>query len=532
VTARNARGHPEQSEGSLKGGREAALFVSREIRESRHSHLREKRMRSKILVPLAALLSFGCAITDIVQFRAGTGEDIAKKTCIEALREPEEQRAVSKAAIEKHPDFTLGIIEFTDEGLAWSSTQRQAVLDLLRSNEVTSTGAIIVVFVHGWKHNASICDDNIACFRRVLAGLAKVEEHSLQGPHRKIIGIYLGWRGLQYCSEPLRTLSIWSRKRVGERLGQSQGREVIREILRAYADLVANEGTAYRTRLIVAGHSLGAGVVYSAFGPLMRQALSDAIANRTGTTLGVIKTAGDIPLPDLVVLANPAFEAELYKKTNLDLMKMEQERLHFAPDQLPLLLTVSSERDWATRRIFPPAQFIRYALSPFEWSRGIHFLRHSLVGVGNFDPFVTDRLDSVKPSDKPSGRKQKHSGLNKEQQQSPTSCFTGDWAALIGPGCKCAEVDDAAGEPYLGNDMVPPCKEEQFEQGHAVKTCAEVRMTHLRPNLDANNPFIVATSYGTIIKDHNDIYNREFIRFLISFISTVDLKIENKRKPS
>ncbi|PYQ27273.1 MAG: hypothetical protein DMF56_21095 [Acidobacteria bacterium] len=487
-------------------------------------------MRWKILVPLAALLSFRCALTQIVQFRTGTGEDIAKETCIDALREPEEQRAVSEAAIEKHPDFTLGIIEFTDEGLAWSSKQRHAVLDLLRSDEVTTTGAIIVVFVHGWKHNASICDDNVACFRRVLAGLARVEEYSpLPGPHRKIIGIYLGWRGLQYCSEPSRTLSIWSRKRVGERLGQSQGREVIREILRAYAGLIANEGTVYRTRLIVAGHSLGAGVVYSAFGPLMRQALSDAIANRTGPTLGVIKTAGDLPLPDLVVLANPAFEAEYYKRTNLDLMKMERERLHFAPDQLPLLLTVSSERDWATRRIFPPAQFIRYALSPFEWSRGIPFLRRSLVGVGNFKAFVTDRLDSVNSS---TDGKQKSSGRNGPQQKSPTSCFTGDWAALTGLGCKCAEVDDADGEPYLGKNALLPCTEEQFEQGSAVKTCAEVRMTHLRPNLDTTNPFIVATSAGTIIKDHNDIYNREFIRFLISFISAVDIKIENKRKPS
>jgi len=410
----------------------------------------------------------------------------------------------------------LGIVEFNDEGLAWNRNQRTAVLTMLRQKGAQN-GALIVMFVHGWKHNATVCDDNVACFRRVLAGLAEAEARNPRPAKRAIIGIYFGWRGLSYCREPARTVSLWSRKRVGEKLGESQGREFLREILRAYKDL---KGDNHDTRLIVAGHSLGAGVVYSAFGPLVTQALNDALDNRTGSQIEPIDHVGDIPLPDLIVLANPAFEAELYKRTQRDLQKMERLHLRFADEQLPLMVTVSSESDMATHRIFPPGQFVRYALAPFEWTRGLPFLRRSVVTVANFGPYLTDRLDlaSSVPTMTQKGAPSSLAVTVKEKP--PTSCFRGDLAATTGSGCDCAELMDDPDLVLGSGSGCGPIRRDG--DNHIVRTCGDVDIVHLRSELDRHNPFIVATAARTVINGHNDIYNRRFISFLIAFVSDVD----------
>src|SRR5439155_472491 len=104
-----------------------------------------------------------CATSQNRQFRTGTADHMAAQTSLEKLRDPAEQRRVSEATLEYHPNFTLGFIEFSDEGLAWQRAQRAAVLKMIQTETTTHSGAIIVTFVHGWKHNATVCDDNVAC---------------------------------------------------------------------------------------------------------------------------------------------------------------------------------------------------------------------------------------------------------------------------------------------------------------------------------------------------------------------------------
>ncbi len=472
-------------------------------------------MRKIMVVLLLSGLTIRCTLSRHSQLRTGVGDRISTETSIAKLQDPSEQRKVAEASIERHPAFTLGIVEFNDEGLAWSRVQRSAVLAMLREKG-NQNGALIVVFVHGWKHNATVCDDNVACFRRVLAGLAQVEATKPQN-RRAVIGVYVGWRGLSYCREPARTLSVWSRKRVGEKLGESQGREFLREVLRIYKDFKRDHDD---TRLVVAGHSLGAGVVYSAFGPLVTQALNDALDNRTGSQIEPIDHAGDIPLPDLVVLANPAFEAELYKRTQRDLEKMERLHLQFAPGQLPLLLTVSSESDMATHRIFPPAQVVRYALAPFEWTRGLPFLRRSIVTVANFGPYLTDRLEVVKSVRTTEQKKAQSSVAVTVKEKPPTSCFRGDLAATTGVGCDCDELE---ADPELVLRSSVGCSAPRTDGNNDdVRTCGDVNIVHLRPSLDRRNPFVVASAARAVINGHNDIYNRTFISFLIAFVSDVD----------
>ena len=467
----------------------------------------------RIVISMIAVLAVGCATSQDRQFRSGSGDRLTVATSLEKLRDPAEQRRVSEAAIEKHPNFTLGFIEFSDEGLAWSRMQRTAVLDMVESETTTHGGAVIVTFVHGWKHNATACDGNVACIRRVLHSLAEAEKRA--GSNRAIIGVYLGWRGLSYCREPSKTLSIWTRKRIGERLGQSQGREVIREILTIYSSY--KKGDYPNTRLVVAGHSLGAGVVYSALGPLYRQVLHDTLNERTGGTLQVIDSFNELLFPDLVVLANPAFEAELYKRIPADLKVIEAERLHFAASQLPLLLAVSSEGDDATRLVFPWAQNLKFLVTPYEWVRGWSYFRRHGITMANYRPFVTDRAEAVKPLER---------NLMRAEDTSPnpptataTNCFTGDWAALTGAGCDCAELHRYES---LLQSAAAGCSESTDANGNVVRTCGNVRLTHTRPNLDPRNPFLVVTADESVIGSHNDIYNPTFVSFLIGVITDVD----------
>jgi len=471
-------------------------------------------MRHRMMVStiVFAVVFAGCALSRNARLRTATDLPLmVADTSIDKLQTPEEQELVEKASIERHPNFTLGVIEFSDQALLWDSYQRDAVLKELEQ-AAGLKGAVIVTFVHGWKHNASVCDDNVACFRAVLQRLAEREETI--GEHRAIFGIYLGWRGLSSCNEPAKEFSIWSRKRVDEQLGASQGREAVRGILRAYATIKAQHRDS---RLIVAGHSLGAGVVYSAFGPLVQQALTDAIDHRNGTELEPIITAGDLPLPDLIVLANPAFEAEIYKRTARDLDTIEQMGLHFSKQQLPLMLTVSSEADWATHLLFPAAQTIHYVLAPFDWTRGGGFLWHSLFTAANFGADVTDRLDVV-PTAVP---------LPKREGATPKerNCFRGDWAELFGNGCACDELAAPGAKARVLQSMTTPCT---LSADHQMRTCGDVQMTHLRPKLDYRNPFIVAAAAKEVIGGHNDIYNERFVTFISALINEVDIALRGR----
>jgi len=108
---------------------------------------------------------------------------------------PPAQTGAPTNAIEETPEYVLGFVEFDDHGWLWNSSQMRAVVDRVAREDDTN-GLLIVVFAHGWKHNASWSDSNVDTFRAALTGLQKVESGGKTEHPRKIIGVYLGWRGL------------------------------------------------------------------------------------------------------------------------------------------------------------------------------------------------------------------------------------------------------------------------------------------------------------------------------------------------
>ncbi len=76
------------------------------------------------------------------------------------------------------------VIEFNDEGEMHLPEQ----YDMLKARLAKNPGAELLIFIHGWHHNAAPTDDNFVAFQRFHRQMAKTNPG--------LIGLYIGWRGI------------------------------------------------------------------------------------------------------------------------------------------------------------------------------------------------------------------------------------------------------------------------------------------------------------------------------------------------
>ncbi len=76
------------------------------------------------------------------------------------------------------------VIEFNDEGEMHLPGQ----YDMLKARLAKNPGAELLIFIHGWHHNAAPTDDNFVAFQRFHRQMAKTNPG--------LIGLYIGWRGI------------------------------------------------------------------------------------------------------------------------------------------------------------------------------------------------------------------------------------------------------------------------------------------------------------------------------------------------
>src|SRR5438067_7231351 len=76
---------------------------------------------------------------------------------------------------QEHPDqsFLLGFVEFDDQGKPYDRDQITTLFDRIEM-EAQYRDLCIIVFVHGWKHNAAISDSNVVQFRHLLQQVAQM----------------------------------------------------------------------------------------------------------------------------------------------------------------------------------------------------------------------------------------------------------------------------------------------------------------------------------------------------------------------
>jgi hypothetical protein len=301
-------------------------------------------------------------------------------------------------------NYVLGFIEFDDQGILVKRRQMEYVLRKIKKL-TQKKDALIIVYMHGWKHNAALTDRDVALFRNELVKLSQTvgftdrRESPLQ-----VVGIYLAWPGAILQTPVLKEMTFWDRKTTAHTVGHVGTTEVLsrlelirnrkNEEAKKTCETLKNEECAENpSKLIVIGHSFGGAAIYAA--------LSQILENRFVRTVnGPEKLAEGFG--DLVVLINPAFEALLYSP--MSDMSITHEK--YVPDQLPVLAVLTSEGDWATGTLFP---FGRFFSTLFETEREgkngpcrynpalkrrecINEETANRTAVGHFDPYVTHCL--------------------------------------------------------------------------------------------------------------------------------------------
>ena len=288
--------------------------------------------------------------------------------------------------------YDLYFVEFDDQG--WLHPQQETgsgdawrQLDFLmeKLRDSAKTGEIsLVVYVHGWNHNASADDENVRDFRDMLLAASLVEQSNEKRPGvkaRRVIGVYVAWRGKSLdLGAPL---TFWDSKFTAQHVAQGSARELFSR-LRGFQRAENKDPTCSaqtkrcKIRLLLIGHSFGGLILFNA----ISESLIDSLA------VDEDEGEGSSPVPrfgDMVVLVNPAFEASRYEP----LHRIATMRPPYRKYQAPIFVSVTSTADWATKLAFP---FGRFFNTIFEHTASTNENAANSNTIGHIPRYITHRL--------------------------------------------------------------------------------------------------------------------------------------------
>ena len=443
------------------------------------------------LLIMSQLISFLTGCTPLQQYRTGYPPYSPA-----AAGSP----VIQTNTIEESTTNLVGYVEFDDHGWLWDARQMHAVLDRV-AEEDKKQGLLIVVFAHGWKHNASFQDGNVASFRSVLTELQEVENKSngqSPRPPRKVVGVYLGWRGLSQKLWGLKEFSFWERKRTAQAVGQGAVSEVLvgLEEVRKRSRIEHQDQEARNLRsptmLVVVGHSFGGAVVYSALGPLLQERLID--------TLG---SDGQVKPPrgfgDLVVLVNPAFEAALFQ-----VLKRSSDEHNFGTNQPATLAVFTSKADWATKYAFKAGRLVS---TVFEKNRDHTQYGANVTAVGHFTPYITHDLNFAPPKAASS------TTTNVPPAKSP-KLGSAAYAGHRTTGASADRIQQLRGQVHLTRSKPKQDVTTEDSTYHFSQTVLAPRPAIHKPH----DPVYVVSVDKRIIPSHDDFETEGFLTFLREFI--------------
>jgi hypothetical protein len=267
-------------------------------------------MKLSLVVLGCALLATGCVRANRFRYVQNQPECFAARVDPFSAESKENRRWPSLECV--HALYRVGFIEFEEDGKAVDPVQEQKALALIdEARRRSPTGKIItVVYVHGWKNNASEAGPggdpkDVERFKSALnelgyRSLAAAKQAGGTTPPIPIVGVYMAWRGKSLMGPGWFTfLSYWSRRNTANRIGEGPD---FSPTLNHIITKVNDGETGSRIALI--GHSFGARV------------LEHAIERKAGgVQLYSEKSkdgkAGIDPLVDLTLYVNSANDARL-----------------------------------------------------------------------------------------------------------------------------------------------------------------------------------------------------------------------------
>jgi hypothetical protein len=200
---------------------------------------------------------------------------------------------------------------------------------------------------------------------------------------------------------------------------------------------------------------------------------------------------------DFVVLVNPAFEGSQYEP----LFHIGTNRC-YRKNQRPVMMTVTSSGDWATRIAFPLG---RKAETLFERARSDEQENSIVQAVGHNDRYETHKLKWL---DQPAALKE---GPEIDQEEHDCGCpyleptIDFNWRTF----------KDRI-ERFIESDGALVGRKEQNKRIYEDVYGRNVRLVGDN-KYSANYPYLVVKADPEIIADHNRIFSEPFVRFLHSF---------------
>ena len=395
---------------------------------------------------------------------------------------------------ERYKEFTLSFVEFDDQGKFWNKDQQLSAVDRLSDEPgVAANGAIIMVFVHGWFNNADVCNGNVKMFRTALQELSEIEQQRsavkrpglANHPPRRVIGVYVGWRGLSQKVNPGKGLSFWARKTTAHKIGAGDMDELLVH-LDVLKQKLAQEHPS--TRLVIIGHSFGGALVYSAVDNILKERtvrdLMDAPHRPDGTIEPPLIRGA---FGDLIVLVNPAFEATRYS----GLAEVAASMKTYNPLQTTVFMVVGAQNDEATGTMFPIGQFFPAMVQNFRDST-----EHDLymTTVGHYTNYFTEFLDIRRTP----------AATTQNKQNQPTTWKEEDLAI---------HNQSVTVHPPVGRDFLP------VEGRRSWSITSNPPGSH-HP---LNAPFMVVSATPAVIDGHSGFNNHVFMDFLRDFIVAQDI---------
>jgi hypothetical protein len=230
---------------------------------------------------------------------------------------------------------------------------------------------LAILYIHGWKHSAADGDSDRINFGKLIDRL-----NAKYSGRKQVLGIYIGWNASWHMPfletihlGVLENLTFWSKKTIADRIAEAA---VVTKIVSA---LGSSRKPERGDQLIAIGHSFGARLLFAGIGQTL---IYETQRAHPGSLVGEYKVVKGAT--DAIILLNPAFEASMY--TVFDGITRNEER--FSPHQAPLLVSVASEGDDATRKAFPLGQWLGGARSPEEKTT-----------LGNYRRYSTHSLDPI-----------------------------------------------------------------------------------------------------------------------------------------
>ena len=386
--------------------------------------------------------------------------------------------------VESQKSYTLAFFRLDERGHRRPGDTVTEITNEVKRLRSDGKEVLVVLFVHGWKHDASPTDTNLKSFRAVLKDMAEREHHS-----RRIVGIYVSW--------PAKGL-FWTRRRIADKVVRSNElTKLLEHLNRTVKPRGAREPLS---RLILVGHSFGARVLFES----VAQTVTSAVIREGAAREGEEECVGNqvchpvTGFGDLIVLINPAFEASIYEvfdqysrgepiwrgtETLTEIGSHGDPRDAELWDelQLPLILVVGAENDSATARLWPMSSL---------------WLGHPTdrTTLTNYHEYVTHRLECVDS---------------------------------VGLRCACTPP---VGSP-VSNDMTGDQIRSVLDRTKASSPFGCARLVPLSAR--GNSPFIVARADTRLIDGHSGIWGREFTAFLEAYVAAFDIsRMEQATRPT